>query len=172
MEFAYNINYKATIGMLPFEALYRKSCKSSICWDEVGQRKLLGPELVQIINEAIQNIRACMRTTQRKQKSYVDVRCKDLQFETGVKMSLKVAPMRGVLRFGRKGKLSSQFIGLFEVTDPSHVVDYEPLWLNEILSYEEKPVEVLTRDVKMLHSREITLVKVMWQNHQLKEATC
>ncbi|XP_038902290.1 uncharacterized protein LOC120088924 [Benincasa hispida] len=114
-----------------------------------------------------------------------------------------VAHMKGVLRFGRKGKLSPTFgpfkvldgIGLVAyrlvlppsrfsvhnifhvsmqrkyVTDPSHVVDFEPLWLNGNLSYEERPMQILTREVKMLRNKKIALVKISWQNKQFEEAT-
>ncbi|XP_050938833.1 uncharacterized protein LOC127148680 [Cucumis melo] len=57
------------------------------------------------------------------------------------------------------------------VADPSHVVDYEPLKIDENLSFEELLVEILAREVKMLHNRGIALVKVLWQNHQVEEAT-
>ncbi|XP_038876526.1 uncharacterized protein LOC120068958 [Benincasa hispida] len=100
-----------------------------------------------------------------------NVRCKDLEFETGVKVFLKVVPMKGILRFGRKGKLPEihwTFQGLG--TNQSHVVDFEPLQLNDNFSYEEKPVEILAREVKTLRNREIAFVKVLWQNHQFKEA--
>ena len=53
MEFAYNNSFHTTIGMTPFEALYGKCCRSSVCWDEVGEQRLMGPELVQSTNEAI-----------------------------------------------------------------------------------------------------------------------
>ena len=204
MEFAYNNSYQATIGMAPFEALYGKSCRSPVCWDEVGERRLLGPELVQLTNEAIRRIRARMQTAQSRQKSYADVRRRDLEFEVGEKVFLKVAPMKGVLRFGKKGKLSPRFIGPFEIlervgpvayrlalppslsavhnvfhvsmlrkymTDPSHVIDFEPLQLSKDLSYEERPVQILAREVKVLRNREIALVKVLWQNHLREEAT-
>ncbi|KAA0045567.1 pol protein [Cucumis melo var. makuwa] len=149
---------------------------SPVCWGEVGEQRLMGPELVQSTNEAIQKIRSRMHTAQSRQKSYADVRRKDLEFEVGDKVFLKVAPMRGVLRFERRGKLSPRFVGSFEilerigpvayrlalppslstvhdvfhvsmlrkyVPDPSHVVDYEPLQIDENLSYTEQPVEVL-----------------------------
>ncbi|KAL0536214.1 hypothetical protein IC582_025155 [Cucumis melo] len=178
MEFAYNNSYQATIGMAPFEALYGKCCRSPVCWGEVGEQRLMGPELVQSTNEAIQKIRSRMHTAQSRQKSYADVRRKDLEFEVGDKVFLKVTPMRGVLRFERRGKLSPRFVGPFEilerigpvayrlalppslstvhdvfhvsmlrkyVSDPSHVVDYEPLEIDENLSYAEQPVEVLAR---------------------------
>ncbi|KAL0551253.1 hypothetical protein IC582_010339 [Cucumis melo] len=110
MEFAYNNSYQATIGMTPFEALYGKCCRSPICWGEVGEQRLMGPELVQSTNEAIQKIRSRMHTAQSRQKSYADVRRKDLEFEVGDKVFLKVAPMRGVLRFERRGKLSPRTV--------------------------------------------------------------
>ncbi|KAL0533347.1 hypothetical protein IC582_030166 [Cucumis melo] len=159
---------------------------------------------VQSTNEAIQKIRSRMQTAQSRQKSYADVRRKDLEFVVGDKVFLKVAPMRGVLHFEKKGKLSPRFVGPFEilerigpvayrlalppslstvhdvfhvsmlrkyVSDPSHVVDYEPLEIDENLSYTEQPVEVLAREVKMLWNREIPLVKVLWRNHRVEEAT-
>ncbi|KAL0551810.1 hypothetical protein IC582_010899 [Cucumis melo] len=204
MEFAYNNSYQATIGMAPFEALYGKSCRSPVCWGEVGEQRLMGPELVQSTNEAIQKIRSRMHTAQSRQTSYADVRRKDLEFEVGDKVFLKVAPMKGVLRFERRGKLSPRFVGPFEilerigpvayrlalppslstvhdvfhvsmlrkyVPDPSHVVDYEPLEIDENLSYIEQPVEVLAREVKTLRNKEIPLVKVLWRNHRVEEAT-
>ncbi|KAL0549090.1 hypothetical protein IC582_013570 [Cucumis melo] len=204
MEFAYNNSYQATIGMAPFEALYGRCCRSPVCWGEVGEQRLMGPELVQSTNEAIQKIRSRMHTAQSRQKSYADVRRKDLEFEIGDKVFLKVAPMKGVLRFERRGKLSPRFVGPFEilerigpvayrlalppslstvhdvfhvsmlrkyVPDPSHVVDYEPLEIDENLSYVEQPVEVLAREVRTLRNKEIPLVKVLWRNHRVEEAT-
>ncbi|KAL0534284.1 hypothetical protein IC582_028573 [Cucumis melo] len=202
MEFAYNNSYQATIGMAPFEALYGKCCRSPVCWGEVGEQRLMGPELVQSTNEAIQKIRSRMHTAQSRQKSYADVRRKDLEFEVGDKVFLKVAPMRGVLHFERRGKLSPRFVGPFEilerigpvayrlalppslstvhyvfhvsmlrkyVPDPSHVVDYEPLEIDENLSYVEQPVEVLAREVKTLRNKQIPLVKVLWRNHRVDD---
>ncbi|XP_038896392.1 uncharacterized protein LOC120084655 [Benincasa hispida] len=154
-----------------------------------------GTELVQMTNESMQKIRDRMLTAQSRQKRYADVRHNDLEFEAGDKMFLNVAPMKGVLRFGRKGKLSSHVVGPFEVLkrighvayrlafvlsltavhnvfhvsmlrkyviDPFHVVYFEPLQLNENLSYEEKPIQILAREVKTLCNREVTLVKVLW----------
>ena len=57
------------------------------------------------------------------------------------------------------------------VADTSHVVDYEPLEIDEHLSYVEQPVEILAREVKMLRNRSIPLVKVLWRNHRMEEAT-
>ncbi|XP_038901285.1 uncharacterized protein LOC120088217 [Benincasa hispida] len=112
----------------------------------------------------MQKIRARMQTTQSGQKSYADLRRKDLGFVTDDKVFLKVAPMKGILRFGKKGKLSPRFIRPFEVLE-----QIGPL--NDNLSYKEKPVEILAIKVKTLHHREITFVKVLSQNRQFKEAT-
>ena len=74
MEFAYNNSFQATIGMAPFKALYGKCCRTPVCWSEVGEHRLMGPELVRSTNEAIQKIRARMQTAQSRQKSYANVR--------------------------------------------------------------------------------------------------
>ncbi|KAL4013434.1 hypothetical protein IC575_025604 [Cucumis melo] len=124
MEFAYNNSYQATIGMAPFEALYGKCCRSPVCWGEVGEQRMLGPELVQTTNAAIQKIRARMLTAQSRQKSYADVRRKDLEFKVGDMVFLKVAPMKGVLRFAKKGKLSPRFVGPFEILERIGPVAY------------------------------------------------
>ncbi|KAL4030985.1 hypothetical protein IC575_009240 [Cucumis melo] len=178
MKFAYNNNYQATISMIPFEVLFGRCCTSPVCWSAVDEQRLLGPELVQTTNKARQNIRARMLTVQSRQKSYVDERRKNLEFDVGDLVFLKVAPMKGVLTFEKKGKLSSHFVGPFEilerifpvayrlkfspsfpavhdvfhvsmlrkyVADPTHIVDFKPLQVNENLSYEEQPVKILVR---------------------------
>ncbi|KAL0539433.1 hypothetical protein IC582_023645 [Cucumis melo] len=124
MEFAYNNGYQATIGMAPFKALYGRCCTSLVCWGEIGEQRLLGPKLVQTTNAAIQKIRARMLTAQSRQKSYADVRCKDLEFYVGDMVFLKVAPMKGVLRFEKKGKLSPRFVGPFEILERIGPVAY------------------------------------------------
>ena len=204
MEFSYNNSFQATIGMAPFEALYGKRCRSPLCWDEVGERELVGPDLVRVTNEAIQKIRVRMRTAQSRQKSYADVRRRNLEFEEGDPVFLKVAPMKGILRFRRKRKLSPRFIGPFKIlervgsvayklalppslssvhdvfhvsmlrkyiADPTHVIDYKPLEIEENLSYQEKPIKILAREVKALRNRNIGFVQVLWRNHQIEEAT-
>ena len=77
VEFAYNNNFQSSIGMAPFEGLYGRRCRSPICWDDVGERKLLGLELVQLTMEKIDMIKERLKTTQNTQKSYVDNRRRD-----------------------------------------------------------------------------------------------
>ena len=74
VEFAYNNNYQSSIGMAPFEALYGPPCRSPLYWSEVGDRALLGPELVEQTSEKIELIRARMKAAQDRQKSYSDRR--------------------------------------------------------------------------------------------------
>ena len=97
MEFAYNNSYHSSIGMAPYEALYGKQCRTPICWNEVGERKLLGPEYVQMTTDKIQLIRERLKTGQSRQKSYADIRRKDLEFEVGDKVFLKLSPWKGIV---------------------------------------------------------------------------
>ncbi|WRX08485.1 Integrase zinc-binding domain - like 4 [Theobroma cacao] len=80
VEFAYNNSFQTSIQMAPFEALYGRRCRSPIGWLEVGERKLLGPELVQDATEKIHMIRQRMLIAQSRQKSYADNRWRDLEF--------------------------------------------------------------------------------------------
>ena len=115
MEFAYNNSYQSSIGMAPFEALYGRKCRTPVCWDEVGERILIGPELVQITLDKIQIVRDRLKIAKDRQKSYADKRCRDLQFKVGNRVFLKVSPWKGVLRFGRRGKLRPKYIGPYEI---------------------------------------------------------
>ncbi|XP_073107195.1 uncharacterized protein [Elaeis guineensis] len=103
--------------MAPFEALYGRKCRSPICWDEVGERKLLGPEIVQQTAEKIHMIQERLRTAQSRQKSYADNRRRELEFQVSDLVFLRVSPTKGVMRFGVRGKLSPKYIGPFEILD-------------------------------------------------------
>ena len=122
----------------------------------------------------------------------------------GDKVFLKVAPMKRVMRLGKKGKLSPRFIGPFDILDkvgvlayrhalppvlsrihnvfhvsmlrkyvsnPTHVLDYEPLKLRDNLTYEGSPIRIVDREEKQLRNKRILLVKVLWKNHAIEEAT-
>ena len=115
MEFAYNNSYQASIEMTPFEALYGRKCRTPVCWDKVGERRPVGPELVQITSEKVKVVRDNLKIARDTQESYVDNRRKDLQFETGDRVFLKISPWKGVLRFGKRGKLSPRYIGPYEI---------------------------------------------------------
>ena len=115
VEFAYNNSFHASIGMAPYEALYGRKCRSPVCWTEVGERQILGPEIVQLTTDKIKVIQQRLRTAQSRQKSYADIRRRELEFEEGDHVFLKVSPSKGVHRFGKRGKLKPRYIGPFEV---------------------------------------------------------
>ena len=92
IEFSYNNSYQSTIGVAPYEMLYGRKCRSPIHWDEMGERKYLGPDMVQKTNESIEKIRARMLASQSRQKSYADQRRKPLEFQVGDHVLLKVSP--------------------------------------------------------------------------------
>ncbi|KAL9374753.1 hypothetical protein Peur_031632 [Populus x canadensis] len=124
VEFAYNNSYQASIEMAPYEALYGRKCRSPVCWFEVGEKRLMGPELIQITSEKIEVIRKKLQTAQSRQKSYADRRRRDLEFSVGDCVFLKVSPTKGVFRFGKKGKLSPRFIGPYEILERVGAVAY------------------------------------------------
>ena len=124
VEFFYNNSYQSTVGMAPYEALYRRKCRSPVHWDEVGERKYLGPELVEQATEAIKKIQERLKTSQNRQKSYADQQRRPFEFEVGEKVFQKKSSMRGIMRFGKKRKLSPRFIGPFEILKRVGVVAY------------------------------------------------
>ena len=124
IEFSYNNSYQSTIGMAPYELLYGRRCRSPLHWDEVGERQLLGPEAVRQAQEAVTLIRQRMLAAQSRQKSYADTKRRDVEFQVGDQVFLKISPMKGVKRFGKKGKLSPRFIGPFEILDKVGAVAY------------------------------------------------
>ena len=97
VEFAYNNSHQLTIGMPPFEALYGRKCRSLICWEEMGDRRLFGTDLVQETTEKIQIIRKRMKAAQSRQKTYADRRRRPLEFAEGDKVFLRISPMKGVI---------------------------------------------------------------------------
>ncbi|CAL2238353.1 unnamed protein product [Prunus armeniaca] len=167
VEFAYNNSYHSSIEMAPYEALHGRMCRTPVCWNEVGERKL----------EKVDSIRA---TTE------------------------KLSPSKGVMRFGKRGKLSPRYIGPYEITerigpvayrlalptelsrihdvfhvsmlrkympDPSYVLEHQPVELSEDLTYKEQPVQILDRKEQRLRSRSIPVVKVLWRSQAVEEAT-
>ena len=116
-EFSYNNSYHTSIQAAPFEALYGRKCRSPVCWSEIGDRQLTGPELVLETSDKIVQIRERLKAARDRQKSYVDVRRKPLEFQVGDRVLLKVSPWKGVVRFGKRGKLNPRYIGLFEILE-------------------------------------------------------
>ena len=125
VEFAYNNNYQASIQMAPYEALYGRPCRSPLCWTDVRQSSITGPDLIRDTSEKVSLIRQRLLTAQSWQKSYADVRRRTLEFEVRDHVFLKVMPKRGVVRFDKRGKLSPRFIGPFEILERVGTIAYQ-----------------------------------------------
>ncbi|GJZ81274.1 putative reverse transcriptase domain-containing protein [Tanacetum coccineum] len=110
-------SYHTSVKCAPFEALYGRKCRSPVIWTEVGESQLIGPELVQETTEKIFQIKERLKTARSRQKSYADKRRKPLEFKVGDRVLLKVSPWKGVVRFGKKGKLAPRYVGPFEIVE-------------------------------------------------------
>ncbi|XP_009800237.2 uncharacterized protein [Nicotiana sylvestris] len=150
--------------------------------------------------EKVKLIRDRLRTAQSWQKSYADVRRRDLEFDEEGWVFLKVSPMKGVMRFGKKGKLSPRYVGPYKIIrcgvrvdlpleleavhpvfhvsmlrkcigDPSHITPIEDIHIAEDLFYVEVPVAILDRQVRKLRTKEVASVKVLWRNNNIEEMT-
>ncbi|GJS12214.1 putative reverse transcriptase domain-containing protein [Tanacetum coccineum] len=115
VEFSYNNSYHASIKAAPYEALYGRKCRSPVCWAEVGEAQLTGPEMIQETTEKIVLIKQRIQATQDRHKSYANLKRKPMEFKLRDMVMLKVSPWKGVLRFIKRGKLNPRYIGPFKV---------------------------------------------------------
>nr|GEU31719.1 putative reverse transcriptase domain-containing protein [Tanacetum cinerariifolium] len=124
VEFSYNNSYHASIKATPFEALYGRKFRSPVCWAEVEDAKLTGPELIHEITKKIVQIKQRIQAARDRQKSYADVRRKPLEFQVSDRVMLKVSPWKGVVSFSKRGKLNPRYIGPFKVLAKVGTVAY------------------------------------------------
>ena len=103
--------------MTPYEALYGMKSRTPLCWDEVGERKLSGSEIVQVMTDNVMVIMDRLKIAQDRQKSYADNRRRDLEFRVGDQVFMRISPWKGVLRFEKKGKLSPRYMGPYEIVE-------------------------------------------------------
>nr|GEW06658.1 putative reverse transcriptase domain-containing protein [Tanacetum cinerariifolium] len=135
VEFSYNNSYHASIKVAPFKALYGRKCQSLVCWAERIQ------------------------ADRDRQKSYANVRHKPLEFQVGDRVMLKVSPWKGVVRFGKRGKLNPRYIGLFKkcLSDEPLAISLDEVHIDDKLCFVEEPVEFMDRKVKRL--KQISVAK-------------
>ena len=124
VEFVYNNSFQSSIGMTPDEALYGRKCRTPLCWTKLSEKKVIGLDLIQEIEEKVKMIGERLKVVADRRKSYADLKRKDVQYEIGEKVFLKVFPWKKVMRFGKKGKLSHRFIRLYEVIEKVGLVAY------------------------------------------------
>ncbi|GJW71897.1 putative reverse transcriptase domain-containing protein [Tanacetum coccineum] len=177
VEFSYNNSYHSSVRCAPFEALYGRKCRSPIMWAEVGEGQLIGLELVQETTEKISQIKDRLKAACDCQKCYDDKRRKPLEFSVGDYVLLKVSPWKGVVRFGKTGKLAPRFVGPFEIiekkflADPTLQVPLDEIRVDAKLNFVEEPVEILEKEFKKFKRSRIVIVKVRWNSKRSLEFT-
>nr|GEW37335.1 putative reverse transcriptase domain, ribonuclease H-like domain, aspartic peptidase domain protein [Tanacetum cinerariifolium] len=165
-EFSYSYSYHTSIKVASFKVLYGRKCRSPVCWSEVGDAQLTGLEMIREMTEMIVQIKNRLLAARSIQKSYADVRRKPLEFEVGDKVMLKVSPWKGVIRFGKRGKLSPRYIGPFKIlsrkclSDEDLIIPFDEVRIDEKLHFIEEPVEIMDRKEKQLKQSRIPIVKV------------
>ncbi|GJT65765.1 putative reverse transcriptase domain-containing protein [Tanacetum coccineum] len=143
----YVSNYHTSIKAAPFEVLYRRKCRSPVCWAEVGDTQLTSPAIIHETTEKI--------------------------FQVGDKVLLKVSPWKGFVRFGKRGKLNPRYFGPFKkcLSDESLVIPLGELHVDDKLHFVEEPVEFVDCEIKQLKISRIPIIKVRWNSKRGPEFT-
>ncbi|WVZ93031.1 LOW QUALITY PROTEIN: hypothetical protein U9M48_039054 [Paspalum notatum var. saurae] len=196
-EFSYNSSYQASLKKSSFEALYGRRCRTPLFWNQTGEKQVFGPDLIRDAEQQIKMVCENLRVAQSRQKSYADVRRRDLTFKVDDFVYLKVSPMRGIRR-----KAGTKIIGPFKIVERKGEVAYKlelpsnlfgihnvfyvsqlkkclrvpeeqpPLeGLDEDLTYTEHPVKILETSEKVTRNRRVKMCRVQWKHHTEYEAT-
>nr|GEW44421.1 putative reverse transcriptase domain-containing protein [Tanacetum cinerariifolium] len=178
-EFSYNNSYHSSIRCTPFEALYGRKCRSPILWAEIGESRLIGPELVQETTDKVILIKDRLKAARDRQKSYADNRRKSLEFEVGDQVLLKVSPWKGPVAY--RLRLPQELSGMHDTFHVSNLkkcladanlhVPLDEIKVEKTLRFVEEPIEIMDREVKSLKRSKIPIVKVYWYSKQGLEFT-
>nr|ABA98150.1 retrotransposon protein, putative, Ty3-gypsy subclass [Oryza sativa Japonica Group] len=167
-EFSYNNSYQASIQMSPNEAMFGRKCRTPLCWNEVGEALVFGPDILKSAEEQVKLIRERLKTAQNRQKNYADNRRHDLEFEKGDHVYLRVSPLRGLVDVHNVFHVS-QLKKCLRV--PEEQVPLGNIELEKNLTYKERPIKVLEEAERQTRRKTIKFYKVQWSNHSEDEAT-
>ena len=124
VEFAYNNGQQAFVGMIPYEALYERRCRTPLNWDNQVNKVVLGPELLKEMEQEVAKIRKNLKAAQDRQKIFVDSHRVHREFNVGDHAYLIVKPRKSSLKLGSCAKLSPRYCGTFEVLERIGPVAY------------------------------------------------
>jgi hypothetical protein len=124
-KFSYNNKYQESLKMSPFEVLYGHKCRTPLFWNEPGENQVFGPEILREAERQVEVVRENLQLAQSWQKSYEDHRRRNLSFEVGDFVYLKVSPMSVLRRFKIRGKLVPRYIGPFKILEQRGEVAYQ-----------------------------------------------
>ncbi|GKF25279.1 hypothetical protein Tco_0081173, partial [Tanacetum coccineum] len=144
-------------------------CQSPVCWAEVGDVRLTGPEIIHETTKKIVQIQQRLQAARDQQRSYANVRRKPLEFQVGDRVILKVvSPMAYKLELPEElGNVHSTFhVSNLKkcISDESLIIPMKELWLDDKLNFVEEPIEIMDQEVKQLRQSRIPIVKVRWNS--------
>ncbi|GJU83733.1 putative reverse transcriptase domain-containing protein [Tanacetum coccineum] len=154
-------------------------CRAPICWDQVGERILEGPEMIEVTNEKVVVAREKLKKAQTRQKSYADRHRRALEFPPTIldRLRFLIALVRFPIVLALPPQLSHVH-NVFHVSllrgykyHPLHVVSYPFDQIREDLSYTEEPESILDHQDRVMRNKTIPFVKILWRNHPEREAT-
>ncbi|XP_016704089.1 uncharacterized protein [Gossypium hirsutum] len=134
-------------------------CQTPTCWTKLGERRVLGPELVADTEDKVKLIRDRLKEASDRQKSYADLKRREIEYVVGDLVFLKIHDVFHVSMLMRYR------------SNPSHVVAVEEIEVRPDLTFEEEPIQIIGRDVNVLRRKSVSLAKVLWSNHKAEEAT-
>ncbi|GKB19616.1 putative reverse transcriptase domain-containing protein [Tanacetum coccineum] len=162
VEFSYNNSYRTSIKAAPFEALYRRKCRSPICWAKVRDSQLTGPEIIYETTEKIIQIKSRIQAARDRQKSYADIIAKIGTVAYRLELPEKLSRVHNTFHVSKLKKCMAE--------EPL-AIPLDEIQVDDKLYFIEEPVEIMDREVKRLKQSRISIVKVRWNSRRGPEFT-